>query len=212
MKITKFVHSCLMVEMPEPVNRTVIFDPGMMSEAALDVDKLEYLDDIVITHIHPDHYSPTLLAALVNKFPNARITAPAEVVTKLAEQGIIGSSQAPDGMAFFDSPHENVVPLFPQPENIGVHYLDKLTVPGDSHSFVESKAILALPIAAPWGSTVRAVNLAIELKPTYVIPIHDWHWSEDAQNHMYQPISRELEKQGITFLNLVTGKPEVIKT
>lgn len=43
MKITKFVHSCLLIEMPEPVNRTVLFDPGSFSEDALNIDKLEHL-------------------------------------------------------------------------------------------------------------------------------------------------------------------------
>src|SRR4051812_424913 len=107
MKITKLEHSCLLVEMPEPVNRTVLFDPGIMSEPYVDVDALVYLDDIFITHGHPDHLSIPLMKKLVAKFPKARITGPAEVVAKLKDEGIQASSEAPEGVVFFNSPHEN---------------------------------------------------------------------------------------------------------
>lgn len=211
MKITKFVHSCLLVEMPAPVNRTVLFDPGSMSEQALDVAALEFLDDIVITHIHSDHLSSTLLKKLCEKFPDVRITAPAEAVHELAEQGIeSASSVAPPGMEFFDAPHENVQPLFPQPENIGIHYLELLTNPGDSHHIEATKPVLALPITAPWGATITALQRAIALKPQYVLPLHDWHWSDAAREQMYPRIQAVLAKEGISFVSLVTGEAVVL--
>ncbi|HSX46235.1 MAG TPA: hypothetical protein VLG27_04530, partial [Candidatus Saccharimonadia bacterium] len=101
-------------------------------------------------------------------------------------------------------------PLFPLPEEIGVHYLDKLSHPGDSHSFKETKAILALPVTAPWGATIKGVNLAIKLKPKHVLPIHDWHWSSDAQSGMYDLMEGVLAKEGITFHKLETGVPAEI--
>lgn len=210
MKITKFEHSCLLVEMPAPVNRTALFDPGVMSEALLDVDGLEFLDDIIISHSHVDHLSVKLISQLTAKFPAVRITAPAEVVDLLEKEDITAISEQTDGIAFFNSPHESGAPLFLQPEQIGVHYLDSLTHPGDSHSFKESKNILALPVTAPWGSTVRAVNLALELKPQYVLPVHDWHWSEAARQQMYERLERIFEKNGITFIHLKPGIPVVI--
>lgn len=210
MKITKFVHSCLLVEMPEPVNRTALFDPGVMSEAALDVDSLQWLDDIIITHNHGDHLSVPLVKRLVAKFPAVRITATAQAVEQLAAEGITASSQPSAGIEFFDAPHESVAPLFPHPENNGVHYLGLLTDPGDSHSFHESKAVLALPIQAAWGSTVRAVNLAFELKPAYILPIHDWHWSDQARQQMYENLEQVFKEKNITFCKLSTATPVVL--
>lgn len=208
MKITKLVHSCLLVEMPEPVNRTVLFDPGEMS--TVDADSLQYLDDIVITHQHGDHLDLELVKRLAAKFPKVRILGPAEVVEQLAAEGVTASTEPPEGMALFSSPHESVEPLFPSPEEIGVHYLDKLSHPGDSHSFNETKDILALPVSAPWGSTIRAINLAIELKPKYVIPIHDWHWRDEARESMYDRIAGALQKEGITFIKAKNGEPFVL--
>jgi L-ascorbate metabolism protein UlaG (beta-lactamase superfamily) len=210
MKITKFVHSCLLVEMPDPVNRTVLFDPGAMSEEALGNHKLEFLDDIVITHAHGDHFHLPVLQKLVEQFPDVRILAPTEVVEKLTVQGIKAQDTPPEGMTLFDAPHEDVEPMFPLPQEIGVHYLDKFSDPGDSHSFTETKEILALPVQAPWGSTINAVKLALELKPKHILPIHDWHWSDAARSGMYDQLEGLFKEHDITFHKLETGKAVVI--
>lgn len=81
MKITKLGHSCLLIEMPAPDNRTVLFDPGIMSR--VNVNSLKYLDDIVITHHHSDHLDPVLIKQLVEKFPAVKLLAPADAVTLL---------------------------------------------------------------------------------------------------------------------------------
>jgi L-ascorbate metabolism protein UlaG (beta-lactamase superfamily) len=191
--------------MPEPVNRTALFDPGVMS--TVDIDNLAYLDDIFITHSHGDHLDPGVVKQLVAKFPNVRITTTSEVVEQLQEQGITASTEAPEGVSFFDSPHEDVMPLFPAPEEIGIHYLDIVTHPGDSHSFTETKPVLALPVQAPWGSSVKAMNLALQLKPKYVIPIHDWHWRDEARQQMYDRFEEVLGGEGITFIKATNGEP-----
>jgi L-ascorbate metabolism protein UlaG (beta-lactamase superfamily) len=209
-KITKFEHSCLLVEMPAPVNRTALFDPGVMSEQFLDVDKLVYLDDIFITHVHSDHVSVPLLKQLLAKFPAVRITSTDEVVSMLAAEGIKATTSLPAGVELFDSPHEKVTPLFPQPEEIGIHYLDKLTHPGDSHNFKETKAILALPMTGPWGNNVQAGELALDLKPQFVLPIHDWHWRPEARTQAYDSFMELLGKHDIIFVKLETGKPVVL--
>jgi L-ascorbate metabolism protein UlaG (beta-lactamase superfamily) len=210
MKITKFVHSCLLVEMPAPINRTALFDPGEMS--TVDVDRLEYLDDIFITHIHGDHYDPERIKRLVAKFPNVRVTATAEIVADLAKHGITAHGDAPGGVTFFESPHEKIRPYFDSepPQEIGVHYLDLLSHPGDSHSFTETKAVLALPVQAPWGSARAAAELAIKLKPKYVIPIHDWHWHDAARIGAYDKFEAALAKEGITFIKAINGEPFVL--
>jgi L-ascorbate metabolism protein UlaG (beta-lactamase superfamily) len=210
-KIIKYVHSCLVVETP---GRVAIFDPGAMSAEALGaaIPAMARLDDIFITHVHADHCDPALIKKLLEKFPAARITGPAETVGALAEENIKASDQVPEGVVLFESPHENVAPLFGEPpQEYGYHYLGQLSDPGDSHSFKETKSILAMPVQAPWGSAIRAMNLALELKPKHVLPIHDWHWSDAAREQMYGRFEQVLGEQGITFHKLQTGQPVEIE-
>lgn len=208
MKITKLVHSCLLVEMPEPLNRTVLFDPGSMS--TVDADRLIYLDDIFITHNHGDHMDVGIIRELADAFPSARILATAEAVQQLKDHGVTATNIAPEGVKTFDSPHAPVEPMFVTPQQHGIHYLNKLTHPGDSHSFRETMPVLALPVQAPWGSTVDAVKLALKLKPKYVIPIHDWHWSDQARALMYTQLEEVFAKHDITFIKAVNGESFVL--
>jgi L-ascorbate metabolism protein UlaG (beta-lactamase superfamily) len=209
-KITKLAHSCLLAELPDPVNRTVLFDPGKFSLQHVRDAKLVYLDDIVITHEHFDHFDTALMKELAGQFPKANILAPAPVVAQLQEAGIAASVEPPEGMALFEAPHEDLSPIGPTPQAIGVHYLDVLSHPGDSHSFRETRDILALPITAPWGSTVNAVRLATELKPKYVVPIHDWLWRDEWREQMYGGLAQYFEGQGIQFIRPVDGEPFVL--
>ncbi len=201
MKITKFVHSCLLVETPD---RVAVFDPGGF--ATLDPAKLDRLDDIFITHNHGDHLNVDLIKKLVAKFPKVRIFATAQGVEDLKAAGITATNDPPEGAELFDSPHETTEPLFPTPQEHGIHYLGMLTDPGDSHHFAETKAILALPVQAPWGGTIAAAALALKLKPKYVIPVHDWHWNDQARASMYNMLEGVFKEAGITFIKPVNGE------
>lgn len=205
MQITKFIHSCLLVE---TADRTALFDPGIYSTPAIDINRVERLDDVFITHVHLDHQDTAFLKQLISKFPEVRITTTEETVQHLASEGIKATTKPPDGVEFFDSPHASKGPLMPVgPEEIGIHYLGKLSHPGDSHSFSETKAILALPVTAPWGSSFNAISLACELKPQHVLPIHDWHWRDEAREAMYERFEQVFGEQGITFHKLQTAQP-----
>jgi L-ascorbate metabolism protein UlaG (beta-lactamase superfamily) len=207
-KITKYVHACLLVETPGQV---ALFDPGSLSTQSIKLDGITQLDDIFITHAHSDHYDVEFIKKLVAKFPDVRITTTDELVKELDKAGLAAGSQAPEGVEFFNSPHENVKPLYPQPQEIGIHYLNSLTDPGDSHSFTETKAILALPVTAPWGSNIKALNLALELKPKHVLPIHDWHWRDQARQQAYDMLQKQFSQHDITFHKLENGKPVEIE-
>jgi L-ascorbate metabolism protein UlaG (beta-lactamase superfamily) len=191
----------------ETDGRVALFDPGVMSKPAFDFDRLSQLDDIFITHVHSDHCDMNFIKQLVAKFPKVRITSNPEVVALLASEGITATDQPPEGVTFFESPHEPLHPPSPTPQQRGFHYLNLLTHPGDSHSFKETKSILALPITAPWGSNVSAFNLALELKPRHILPIHDWHWHDEARQATYDMFEQRLGDQGINFHKLQTGQP-----
>ncbi len=206
MKLTKFGHSCVLVEVE--ANGTVqraLFDPGVWSNVR--VQDFVTLDDVFISHGHPDHIDIPTLRAIVEAFPDVRITAPTEVVAQLQQEGFRQAADvAPIGSRLFVSPHEGHLPFMNPPEEIGIHFLDRYSHPGDSHSFHETMPILGLPVQAPWGSMIAAVDLALELKPQYILPLHDWHWREEARIWAYDRMEQIFKDNGITFLRPVDGQ------
>jgi len=62
MKITKYLHSCLVFELD---GYKILFDPGKFSFADGEVTPQMSSDvnSIVITHIHPDHFEIEILKA-----------------------------------------------------------------------------------------------------------------------------------------------------
>ncbi|HEX7368172.1 MAG TPA: hypothetical protein VF261_00765, partial [Candidatus Saccharimonadales bacterium] len=62
-----------------------------------------------------------------------------------------------------------------------------------------------------WGSTVKAVEVALALKPQHIVPIHDWHWNDAARESAYDSLERLFAQQGITFHKMTTGEPITIE-
>lgn len=208
MKITKFGHSCVLIETDQRVG---IFDPGdwSLESNSFKIDDLKKLDDILITHEHEDHMSINFIQTLVDKFPQVKIVATAPAVEKLKAAGFQNISAEPhEGVVLFSANHESIEPLGgPPPANIGIHYRDIFTSPGDSHHFTETKKILAVPITAPWGSTARAAAVIEELKPEYVIPVHDWLWRDEIRASFYTRFDAFCKELGVKFLSPVDGQP-----
>ncbi len=205
MKITKYAHSCLLIETDERVG---LFDPGNYSWDLFNIDNLNRLDYILITHEHADHMYLPFVKALTEKFPDAHITTTESAANILREAGIVNvASENNQHVTLFSADHESMEPLSSVPlTNKGIHYLDVFTSPGDSHHFSETKKILALPVTAPWGTIVRAAEIIEELKPEYVIPIHDWLWREDVCQRFYEIMSNFCIKQGVKFLQPINGQ------
>ncbi len=178
--ITKLVHACLLVE----TNGTrVLLDPGVFTpqDDRFDLSMVEGVDRILITHEHADHVNVDLVRSVLERSNGAEVETTASLAGILAEQGI---EAVTEGTPQFTAPHERI-PMGPGPENTGFHVEGVLSHPGDSHSFSESVAILAMPFAAPWGSLVDGVDRTKAVGPTYVIPVHDWFLSEGGKDFMY---------------------------
>jgi len=208
MKITRYTHSCLLVESDDAV---ALFDPGNYAwqSGLFNLDSLQRLDLIAITHEHDDHCFLPFIEAVVKKFPEVKIISTDEVVKKLAVSNIKAQSTAEGNVAFFESHHESMAPLMPDPicQNVGIHYKGQLTHPGDSHSFKETKDILALPVAAPWGAMIDGVRLAVKLSPKVIIPIHDGFISPEARAANYDRLEGFFSSMNIRFIKPIDGEP-----
>ncbi|TSC85450.1 MAG: beta-lactamase [Microgenomates group bacterium Gr01-1014_7] len=204
MKLSKHVHSCLLVE---EAGKRFLFDPGnyTFEENGLDVDAIPSLDYLLITHEHQDHMYLPLIKKVVTKFPDVKIFSNKSVLDILGKKGIKASSKGDDLVSLEEISHERIF-SGPVPQNVMITINSKLTHPGDSHHLQTPAPILALPVQASWGSTTDAVELAVRLKPKVIIPIHDWHWNEQARSLMYKRLEDYFANIGIKFIGLTTGQ------
>jgi L-ascorbate metabolism protein UlaG (beta-lactamase superfamily) len=147
MKITKYIHSCLLVETPE---LSLLIDPGKFTADSklLNLAGVDRLDYIILTHEHMDHYDLPYLQVLTKEKPQAKIIAPEELVQKIKLDGIANpiSATAEGNIEIFKAPHESLPLGLPIPPNIGVHIEGKLTHPGDAWDIPATREILALPL------------------------------------------------------------------
>ncbi|HEX9594688.1 MAG TPA: MBL fold metallo-hydrolase [Candidatus Saccharimonadales bacterium] len=204
MKITKLVHSCLLVEGND---KTALIDPGAFSwqSVLVDLAKIARLDYLIITHNHPDHLHEPFVQAVKQRFPDVRLAANAEISQQLQNMGMLAADDACIG---FEAAHEPVPSGGEVPINWGWHF-DRLTHPGDSFGFTETREVLALPYVAPWGSTTAAVELAKRLKPKYVVPVHDWHLSDEARKRYAGLLVAALQPAGINVISTENGTIEI---
>lgn len=205
MKITKYLHSCLLVEDQKKV---VLIDPGNYSYDAkvLDIHVLQQLDAIVITHEHMDHMHIPWIQEILQKFPDTTLYTTASAKNILEQNGITNvHTRGNDFITLEPVPHEKIW-FGPPSENVLATLFDTLATPGDSHTFTTNATVLALPVTAPWGSTTAAVALAEKLHPRVIIPIHDWHWKDEARRGFYQRLHEYFSQKGIDFKTVETGE------
>lgn len=208
MKISKHLHSCLVIE---ENGRTVLTDPGIFTyqEKALAINTLTNLDYILITHEHPDHMHPPFIKELLTAFPDVKVVSNPSVQKLLGEMQIqvhtdLSTLPADSSVQFEDLPHAQLWDM-QAPQNLLFNIFGKVTHPGDSHHFETTQEVLALPLQAPWGSTIDAVKLALRLKPKTIIPIHDWMWKDGVRKAMYERLEGFFKERGILFKGLETG-------
>lgn len=204
MKVTKFVHSCLIVEIDD---KKIIIDPGNYTYEAgvFKLDEFDRLDYLLITHTHADHMYIPFIKEVVAKFPDIKIVTNSSASDILARENIITGEDKSGFIKTESVTHEKLFDIVP-PENMIFNIGGLLTHPGDSLHFSSDTPFLALPVQAGWGSLNQAVEFAEKLKPKKIIPIHDWHWNESARQSFYKRLEVYFKSKDIEFIGLETGK------
>jgi len=208
MKITKFQHSCVLVEDERHV---ALFDPGEFARESglLNIGDLPRLDFILITHEHFDHYDEKLIKQILEKFPNVKFYTNRSVAKMLKELGVTSiATESDDFVELWSLKHQSMAPLAPLPmcDNVEIHYKGLISHPGDSHQLQATKDILFLPLAGPWGAAIDGVRMADKLKPKYILPVHDWMWNDTWRTSMYDRIEAYFANQNIKVLKPVDGQ------
>ena len=176
MKITKFGHSCLLIE---EGSVRVLIDPGAFSKGFED---LRELDAVLITHQHEDHITPETLAKVLGNNPEAVVYGDAGTAKLMAERyPSIKAVHAGDEfevkgvkIRVFGAKHAEIYSAIPEIENVGYLVAGRFFYPGDSFTKPEAPVeILALPLGAPWLKVSEVIDYVLAVKPAVAIPVHD---------------------------------------
>lgn len=208
MKITKYIHSCVLVE--ENDSR-ILFDPGSyLTDSMIAKIQKQEPQAIFITHKHQDHFVPDTLKELVGS--ETKLYVPSDAMHDVPEGSnthvaVAGTTiqVGTNAIAVITKEHGDI--LGAKPENIAYVINERLLHPGDSVEGEEKNIeVLFLPLFSPWGNVKQAVDYAIRLKPKIVIPIHDAFVKETFLDSYYEnAVKPALEKEEINLTVLAAG-------
>ena len=173
MRITRYGHSCLLVE---DSDARVLLDPGTLSSG---FEQLRGLTAVLVTHSHPDHLDEPRLRRLLEANPDARLHLDEGSAGRLADlpSVVVHAGDVLDLGVRVDvlgSEHAVIHEDLPRIPNVGYLLGERFFTPGDALTVPEADVeVLGLPTAAPWLKLSEAVGLLRAVAPRRAFPVHD---------------------------------------
>lgn len=183
MQLVKYEHACFTVEKDDQL---LVVDPGNFSS---DFIAPSGVVAVVVTHEHADHFDRDLLAAIIDKNPDAVIVAHPSITSHIevfqTRSINVGDklSIGPFDLEFFGGEHAVIHADMPVIANLGVMINDLLYYPGDSFALPDNRSVdtLAIPAAAPWMKLSEAMDYLTAVRPRFAFPTHDAILSSEGQ-------------------------------
>lgn len=207
MKITKYIHSCLVFEHE---GEKLLFDPGKFSfqEGRVKPEQLADVATVVLTHGHPDHLDIEALRKILS-LSGASVLANGEVTETLREKGIEatvheeGTRQAgPFTLRAIPARHEPIL-ADELPKNTAFLVNERVLNPGDSFdpALLEWKGVelLLFPAMAPFLTELGAYDFVRRMQPKQAAPLHDGYAKDFFLKARYETYDKYLKKLGIQF-------------
>jgi L-ascorbate metabolism protein UlaG (beta-lactamase superfamily) len=210
MRLSKFGHSCLLVE---EGRARLLLDPGSFSQG---FEELEGLTAVCFTHQHVDHLDAERLGGLLDRNPGVRVLADEGSAEALGEAGaeveVVHDGDDLDvggvGVRVAGRVHAAVHPDIPPIPNVGYlvggrlfHPGDALTVPG------EAVEVLAVPAGAPWLKLSESVDYLRQVGPRVAVPVHERLLSSAGVAAHYRQLEHLGARGATEFRVLDDGRP-----
>jgi L-ascorbate metabolism protein UlaG (beta-lactamase superfamily) len=207
MKITKYIHSCLLFEHE---GEKLLFDPGLFTfvEDQVKPDQFSDVTTVVLTHSHPDHLNLKALKEILET-SKATVISNRGVAEMLRKEGIEvklheeGTMQA--GAFTLQAQAAAHQPILADeiPPNTAYLVNGRVLNPGDSFDISlnpwKGTEILILPVMAPFLTEVEALAFARRMEPKEVIPVHDGYAKDFFLKGRYDTYELFLKKDGVKF-------------
>jgi L-ascorbate metabolism protein UlaG (beta-lactamase superfamily) len=208
MRVTKFEHATLRIDQSD---QTLVIDPGSFTTP---LDDLNGLVGIVLTHEHPDHWTPEHLDRLLRAAPGTPIFAPSGVAAAAADYDITVVSPGETvtvgdfTLRFFGGTHAVIHSSIPTIENVGVLVNEELYYPGDSYAVPKGIEVdtLAAPLGAPWLKIGEAMDYVLAVKPRRAFGTHDMTLSVAGKTMHRARLQWATEQDGGEFFVLEPGE------
>lgn len=206
--MTKHEHAALTLR---EAGKTLVIDPGSFT---LPLGDLGDLVAIVLTHEHPDHWTPQHLDRILATYPGTPIYAPEGVAQAAAGYDITvvhpGDTVTLDGFSleFFGGTHAVIHESIPIVDNVGVLVNGTFYYPGDSYAVPKGVTVelLAAPVGAPWLKIGEAIDFVLAVAPRRAFGTHDMTLSTAGLAMGRARLQWATEQDGGTFLELDPGE------
>lgn len=208
MKITKYIHSCLVFEQD---GFKLLMDPGNYTFALglVKPDEFANVEAIVISHIHADHLDMDNLKKII-ALSNAPIYTNQQVAEALNKEGI-KSELFTDGKRMFGNMEFQAIPvqhmpLLDSPIPLMTGYIINGTIlhPVDSMhddlTTIPDIDLLILPTMAPFCNELQVTAFADALKPKHILPVHNGYAHEFFVKLRNKTFEKHFADRGIKFL------------
>lgn len=207
MRVTKHEHAALVLE--EAGSRLII-DPGSFTSP---LDELTGLAAVVLTHEHPDHWTPDHLDRILKATGGVPIYAPEGVAKAAAGYDITvvhpGDTVTLEAftLRFFGGEHAVIHSSIPVVDNVGVLVNDAFYYPGDSYAVPKGVDVqlLAAPLGAPWLKIGDAMDFVLAVGPRRAFGTHDMTVSVIGRDMHRARLTWATEQKGGEFLALDPG-------
>ena len=210
MRLTKFGHSCLLVE---EGRARVLLDPGSYSDG---FERLEGLTAVCLTHQHGDHLDPERVRRLLDRNPGGRVVSDEGSAKALGEAGadveVVHDGDELElgglGVAVAGRDHAVIHPDVPVVPNVGYLVGGRLFHPGDAFTDPgQPVEVLAVPAGAPWLKLAEAVDYLRRVAPRVAFPVHEKVLSEGGISLHYRQLEQLGARGGTRFEVLDDGRP-----